>query len=333
MTAPLGGARSRHAQHRASRLALGLAFATVYLCWGATFLAVRLVVADIPPLLTNALRCAGGALILRAWVRWRGQATPVRAEHWRTAFVAGALYFVGCHAVVTWAEQRVTSGQAALLMTAVPIWLVILDSIRRWAWPSLTLLAGLVLGVTGVATLTLRASWSGSAWDAVAVLFAALSWAAGSLVARHSAQPSSGIEATAMLLAAGAVCVSLAGVAVGEVAEWHAVHFTPRAMTALGFLILGGTVAGFGAYSWLLRATTPAAASTYSFVNPVIALGIGWAVGDDAVTGDTIVAAALVVAAVFVIWTANRQSARPKAQPSRSVAPGVDPRSRSGLIR
>jgi drug/metabolite transporter (DMT)-like permease len=286
---------------------LVLAFATVYLCWGATFLAIRVAVADVPPLLTIALRCAGGALVLLGWTRWRAPPLTATPAQWRTAFLAGAFYFVGCHALMAWAEQRVSSGQTALLMTAVPIWLVLLESVWRRKRPPVAILAGVGCGVLGVALITQGAAWSGGTGHVAALLFASLAWAVGALVARHGALPSSGVHATVMQLTAGAICVTGAGAAIGEAAEWHAARFTPQAAGALAFLVLGGTVAGFGAYSWLLRETGPAAASTYSFVNPVVALGIGWAVGDDVVTGTTLAAAALVVGAVLLIWIGNRR--------------------------
>ncbi len=285
---------------RPGRLPLVAAFAAVYLFWGGTFLAIRYAVVDIPPLLTIGLRCAGGAIVLYGWLAARGElAAGTRAE-WRTAAIAGALLFVGCHGLMAWAEKRVTSGQAALLMTAIPVWMVVLSALVDRRVPSVRIIASLVLGIIGVAVLTSGGDWSGEPIDQAMLLFGAFAWAAGSLVGRHGARPASVTRSTAMQLAAGAVCVLVASALSGELDGWSFAEVTPRAAAALTFLIVCGTVLGFGAYTWLLRTTTPAAASSYGFVNPVVALALGWLVGDDHITERVLIAAALVIGAVLL---------------------------------
>ena len=139
------------------------AFAAIYLLWGGTFLAIRYAVADVPPLLTIGVRCLGGAALLFAWLWARGQGSVPTAAQWRTSIVAGAFLFLGCHGVLAWAEQRVSSGEAALFMTAIPLWLVSLDAVRVRRLPSANVLAGLALGVVGVGILTVSGeAWSGS---------------------------------------------------------------------------------------------------------------------------------------------------------------------------
>jgi drug/metabolite transporter (DMT)-like permease len=313
-----------------SRAALVAAFAAIYVLWGGTFLAIRYAVADVPPLLTIAVRCLGGAAVLFAWLRWHGQINRSSAAEWRTAFVAGAFLFLGCHGVLAWAEQRVSSGEAALFMTAIPLWLVLLDAARLRRMPAGRVLAGLGLGVLGVGILAASGeAWSGTTADRLWLVASALFWAVGSLIARHGARPASVVESTAMQLAAGGVVVLIGSGAIGELAGWSAVQLTARAALAIGFLVLGGTVLGFGAYTWLLQVTTPPAVGTYAFVNPVIALGLAWLVGDGEVNATVMIAAAVVVAAVVLTW-AERGTLPARARAISRQGPSPSLRSGSG---
>ena len=282
------------------------AFAAIYLFWGGTFLAIRYAVAEVPPLFTIAIRCAGGAALLYAWLLWRGGLERPTRKQWLTSAVAGAFLFVGCHGVLAWAEQRVSSGQAALFMTAIPLWLVLLTSVRERRVPSRFVIAGLVLGTVGVALLARgNGIWSGTVTDRVALIGSCLAWAIGSVIARDGARPASAAQSTAMQLAAGGAAVLALSLASGELAGWNPQQVTQRGVLSLAFLILAGTVLGFGAYTWLLRVTTPAAVGTYAFVNPVVALALAWAVGDEPFSIRTIAAAAIVVGAVLLIWKSS----------------------------
>lgn len=277
------------------------AFAAIYLFWGGTFLAIRYAVAEVPPLLTIAIRCGGGALILYTWLALRGQLERTTVAQWRVAAMAGVLLFVGCHGVMAWAEQRVSSGQAALLLTSIPLGLVLLTALLERRRPSGRVLAGLAVGMLGIAVLTHGSETaSGSLTDRLALAGSGLFWAAGSLIARHGARPESAAQSTAMQLATGTVAVLLASAATGELSGWNTIDITPRAVGALAFLIVCGTVLGFGAYTWLLRVTTPAAVGTYAFVNPVVALVLAWMVGDESPSGRALIAAGLVIGAVLL---------------------------------
>ena len=283
------------ASHRAR---VAAAFATIYLMWGGTFLAIRYAVADIPPLMTMVLRCAAGATLLFAWLAWRGAlARPSRGQ-WLTTGAAGVLLFLGCHGLLAWAEQRVTSGEAALFMTAIPLWLIALESLLGRRLPSSRVILALVLGIAGVGVLTWGEGWSGGLVDRGALVVGAFFWAVGTVIVRRGGTPLPAAQSTAMQLGAGAAALLLASLAVGELQGWSPAEITPRALLSLAFLVVGGTVLGFGAYIWLLRVTSAAAASTYAFVNPVVALLLAWAVGDGVLSARTAVAAALVVGAV-----------------------------------
>ena len=306
------------------RVRLVAGFATIYLMWGGTFLAIRYAVADVPPLMTMVLRCAAGAALIHAWLAWRGTLERVSAAQWRTAGLAGAFLFLGCHGLLAWAEQRVTSGEAALLMTAIPLWLVALESLLLRRAPSRRVVVALLLGVSGVAVLTWGEGWSGGLADRAALVVSALFWAVGTLVVRRAGSPLPAAQSTAMQLSAGAVALLAASVAAGEPAAWSPADITPRAALALAFLVIGGTVLGFGAYTWLLRVTSAAAVSTYAFVNPVIALALAWAVGDGELSARTGVAAALVVGAVVFSRPTGVPAAGPAAR-RRPGAPRADP--------
>jgi drug/metabolite transporter (DMT)-like permease len=299
----------------APRWKVAAAFAAIYLFWGGTFLAIRYAVAEVPPLMTIAIRCGGGAAIFYAWLAARGKLVRTTAAEWRTAAIAGVLLFLGCHGLMAWAEQRVSSGQTALFMTSIALWLVLLDAMRQRRLPAARVLFGMALGVLGVAVLTQGGEWSGTLTDGVALIASDFSWAAGSMIALHGARSESAAQSTAMQLAAGTVAVFAASALFGELGRWDPTAISARAVVSLVFLITCGTVLGFGAYTWLLRVTTPAAVGSYSFVNPVIALALAWAVGDEAASGRTAVAAALVIGAV--VLTRDKSNGAPTPAPPR----------------
>jgi drug/metabolite transporter (DMT)-like permease len=314
---------SPRAEQPASRIGLLAAFAAIYLFWGGTFLAIRYAVLEVPPLLTIALRCLGGALLIFAWLCWRGGLERPTGRQWVTSALAGGFLFVGCHGVLAWAEQRVSSGQAALFLTSIPLWLVLITSVRERRAPSKTIIAGLVLGTLGVALLARgNGETSGTLLDRLALVGSGLSWAIGSMIARDGARPASAAQSTAMQLAAGGVAVVALSLTTGELAGWNSAQMTARGVVALLFLVLAGTVLGFGAYTWLLRVTTPAAVGTYAFVNPVVALGLAWAVGDEQFSIRTIASAIMVLGAVLLIWKSS--AGRPTLhRPTRLLIPSA----------
>jgi drug/metabolite transporter (DMT)-like permease len=321
-------------EHSPSRTALVSAFAAIYLFWGGTFLAIRYAVADVPPLLVIAIRCVFGAALLYAWLAWSGALERSTRQQWITSTIAGAFLFVGGHGVLAWAEQRVSSGQAALFMTAIPLWLVLITSIRGRRSPTRMVIVGLALGVVGVALLSQgNGAWSGTLLDRLGLVGAGLSWAIGSVIARDGARPASAFQSTAMQLAGGGVLVIGLSLASGELSGWSIQQVTPRGAVSLFFLVIGGTVLGFGAYTWLLRVTTPAAVGTYAFVNPVVALALAWAVGDEPFSLRTVAAAAIVLAAVGLIWRSTslqpRQGRRQVESAPRAARPVPPPRVQS----
>jgi drug/metabolite transporter (DMT)-like permease len=282
-----------------NRAALLAAFAAVYLFWGATFLAVRYAVLVVPPILIIAIRCTGGAVILGSWLAWRRQLERPTLAQWRTAAIAGLFLFLASHVSMAWAEQRMSSGQAALYASAIPLWIVLMESARERAMPSARVLLGIALGIVGVGVLAGGGALNaGLASDRVLISFGALCWAIGSLVGRYGARPAVATQATAMQLATGAGWTLAASALHGDLDRFALSQLTTRSALALLFLVVCGTVLAFGSFTWLMRVASPAAVSSYAFVNPMVALALGVLVGDDALNARVIVSAVLVVGAV-----------------------------------
>ena len=295
---------------RPSRVALIAAFAAVYLFWGGSFLAVRYAVEVVPPILIIVIRCTAGALILGGWLAWRRELRRPTFAQWRTAAIAGLFLFLGSHVAMAWAEQRMSSGQAALYASTIPLWVVLLESARERSMPGVRVVLGILLGILGVGILAGgNALNAGLLSDRVLISFGALCWAAGSLIGRHGARPAVATQATAMQLAAGAVWTVAASTLHGDFAQFSASQLTTRAVLALLFLVLCGTVLAFASFTWLMRVASPAAVSSYAFVNPMVALALGVLVGDDVLGPRVLLSALLVVGAVVLTMRASPASA------------------------
>jgi drug/metabolite transporter (DMT)-like permease len=286
----------------AARIALG--FASVYILWGSTYLAIRFAVASMPPLLMAGTRHLIAGLILYAVMRLRGTPRPTRIN-WQSAVLLGALLLLGGNGLVSMAEESVPSGITALMVAAVPFWMVLLNALEQRTRPRASVLAGLVLGVVGLAVLVYPTA--GHAPDHVdpmgllMLLGATLSWAVGSLYAHRARLPASTFLGIAMEMIAGGALCWLVGLGIGEGAGLQVSAFTGKSLGAVLYLVFFGSLLGFSAYVWLLKVTTPARASTYAFVNPVIAVLLGWAFAGEALTWRIALAGGIIVAAVGLI--------------------------------
>jgi drug/metabolite transporter (DMT)-like permease len=302
---------------------VGAAFAAIYLIWGSTYLAIRFAIETLPPFFMAGARFITAGALLYTWAWLRGAPRPTRL-HWREAAVVGGLMLLGGNGGVTWAEQRIPSGLAALLVATVPLWVVLLDGIRPGGTrPSGRVAAGLGLGLAGVALLIGPGNLSGGQsvdlFGTTVVLFAALAWAAGSLYSRQAHLPAAPLQGVALEMLAGGAWLLLAGGVTGEGARLDLDGASLRSLLALGYLIVFGSIVAFSAYLWLLRVSTPTRASTYAFVNPVIAVFLGWALADESLTAQTLLAAAVIVAAVAIITTGR--CATPDPGPPSGSAP------------
>lgn len=304
---------------KASRGNLIAAFAAVYIIWGSTYLAIRYAVMTIPPFLMGGTRFLIAGLILYAWTRLRGAAAPTRVQ-WRSAFVTGVLLLVGGNGAVIWSEQHVASGLVALIVAIVPLWMVVFDWLRPGGTrPAPAVFVGLGLGLVGLGLLigpdAIRAGGS-SRLDVRAALvpvFGSMLWALGSLFSRYAPRHSSAQLATGMQMLAGGAAFLVVSLIAREPSHFNLSAVTLPSLTGFLYLVTFGSLLGFTAYIYLLGATSPAKASTYAYVNPVVAVILGWAVAGEPFTPRMLVAAAIILGAVALITLASAMKGSARA--------------------
>lgn len=289
-----------------------MAFAAVYIVWGSTYLAIRFGVETIPPFVMAGTRFAAAGGLLYAWARMRGAPAPSLRE-WRSAAVIGLLLLLVANGGVTWAEQYVPSGIAALIAATVPLWIVVLDwTFHGGARPRPGVVAGLAAGLAGVFLLAGPAQFSGSGrfdiGGVAVLLIAAVSWAVGSLYSRKAVLPDSPLLATSMEMLTGSAGLYVLALMTGEFGSFHPGAVTLRSWLAVGYLALFGSIIGFSAYVWLLRVAHASRVATYAYVNPVIALLLGWSLAGEAFTAQTLTAAAVIILAVVLIITSQSRT-------------------------
>ena len=297
-------ASSRDAHHD-SRARIVTAFVAVYIVWGSTYLAIRYAVQTIPPFVMVGTRFAVSGLILYAWARWRRSPRPTAAQ-WRDATVTGALMLCCGNGAVSWAEQRVPSGIASLLVAVVPLWMVLVEWLRpRGERPRALVVAGVVIGLLGLAVLVGPASFRGEgdvdSAGAVVLILGSLAWAAGSVFNRHGSRPDSAAMSTGLQMIGGSVALLLLGVMRGEIANVHLRQISAASWAGWIYLVTFGSLVGFTAYIYLLQTVSPAKASTYAYVNPLVAVLLGWAIAGESVSLRSLGAAAIILAAVAMI--------------------------------
>lgn len=302
-----------------------VAFACVYFIWGSTFLAIRIAIVTLPPLLMCAVRLLSAGLVLLAWARVTGAPWPRGAELRNAAWVGVLLPAIG-NGAVTLGTTRVPSGLVALLVATIPLWMALLASFGRDAVrPSGRALAGLLLGFGGIALL-LGPSLANAARAEFPALWAlipvagSLSWSWGSLWSRRVRMPASPLASTGVGMLAGGAFLLVASAAAGEFARFDPARVTWQSAAALAYLSAFGSVVGFSAYLYLLRHVPPGLVATYAFVNPVVAMALGWAFAGETLSGRSLAAAALVIVAVALITTAKAASRAREGAAAPAVA-------------
>ena len=280
----------------------------MYVIWGSTYLAIRVGVESFPPLLLAGLRHLIFGALFYPILRWKTGIRPTR-EHWRTAVVTGFLLLFAGNGGVCVAEQSVVSGVAALLVATVSLWMVLIDWLRPGGVrPLPRVLMGLLLGFAGLALLVGPKNLGGSErvnpWGVAILLIASFAWSCGSLYSKHGALPASPLMGAAMQGLCGGVILWVVGFFSGEVKSLHLAAISTRSWLALGYLVFFGSMMGFTAYVYLLKNSTATRVATYAFVNPVVALLLGWLFAGEAITLRTVLAAAVILAAVLLVITA-----------------------------
>jgi drug/metabolite transporter (DMT)-like permease len=294
-----------------------LSFLAVYVLWGATFFAMRVGLQSFPPLLLAGSRHLSVGLMLFPLLRWKTGIRPTVAQ-WKTAAITGLLLLCIGNGGVCWAEQTVPSGIAALLVATVTLWMVIVDWLRPGGHkPSARILFGIVMGFAGMVILVGPAKLGNSGRvdprGAGILVVASFAWACGSLWSKHGSLPSSPMLGVAMQGLCGGAALWIAGLFTGEVAQFHPMAITWQAWLAVGYLVVFGSCIGFTAFLYVLKKSTAARVGTYAFVNPIVALVVGWLLGGEALSQRTLAAAAIILTAVVVVITAPHRDPREAA--------------------
>jgi drug/metabolite transporter (DMT)-like permease len=295
-----------------TRTALIAAFATIYIVWGSTYLGIRIAVETLPPFLMAGARflIAGG--LLAGWLgATRGFRTTAR--QWGDNAVAGTFLLLGGNGLISWAEQYIPSGLTALLIGSQPLMMVLTE----WIWrgghrPTRITWAGLVLGFLGVAWLA--APWQSAAGGGlnpggvIAILTGCVCWAFGSIYSRRVRAPAEPLAASAMQMLGGGVALMTVAVLHGDLAACSMGAVSARSWLAFGYLIVMGSLVGFSTFGWLMKHSTPARVSTYAYVNPLVAVFLGWLILGEPVTARTLAATAVIVLSVAVITSTAASS-------------------------
>lgn len=292
------------------------AFAAIYIIWGSTYLGIAVAVQTIPPHVMAGIRFVISGAVLFAFLRWRGVPMP-KLVHWRSALIVGILLLGLGNGSVSWAETMVPTGLASLMIAVVPLWMVLMD----WARPGGTrpkggVFFGIALGLGGIVLLVGPAALGLDRplnYSGVAImLLASLAWSLGSIYSRHADIPDNPLMLTAMEMLLGGIFLLGMALPLGEYTDFTFAQVTTASWVALLYLILFGSFLGFTAYVFLLQVSTPAKVSTYAYVNPVVAVFLGWALLGETITPLTLAASAIIVAGVAIITYFNTRP-QPKA--------------------
>ncbi len=309
------------------KVRIWLALITVYVVWGSTYLAIRFAVETMPPFLMAGVRFLIAGVILYTWRRLAGDPAPLRI-HWRSAIIVGLLLLLGGNGGVVWAEQRIASGIAALIVGSAPLFMVLIDALRPGGQrPNWQTGSGVLVGFVGIALLVSPSQWTGNGLQmdglgVAALILASILWAAGSLYNRNAQLPDSPLLGTGMEMLAGSAGLLVLGTLTGEWSRLDIAAISPRSLWGLFYLITGGALIGFASYTWLLRVAPTPLVATYAYVNPLIAIFLGNLLAKEVVTPRLIMAALVIVGAVALINTGRRRAPRTAGPAIPSTSPG-----------
>jgi len=310
-----------------SRARVAAAFAAVYLVWGSTYLAIRYAVETLPPFLMGGARFLLAGALLYGWCRVREGAPRPTLRGWAWAALVGFLMLGMGNGGVVWAETRVASGIAALIVATVALWVVIVEWVRPGGRrPTPLVAAGVLLGLVGVGVLVGPQRLGSGGVDPVGAIVlnvAALAWAVGTLLARDARMPKPTLLGAAMQMLSGGAWLVLMGLVSGEAARFDPSRASAQSLLAVAYLVAFGSLVGYTAYIWLVAHVSPTQASTYSYVNPIVAVLLGWAIAGEPVSSRMLVASAVIVGAVALVTLGQG-----KKKPETLAAPHPEARRR-----
>ena len=286
-----------------------LAFAIIYFVWGSTFFAIRVGVAEVPPLLLASMRFLVAGLVLYLWMLARGERSPTLRQ-WISASLLACLIFVLDYGLLFWSEQRVPSGIAAVMLATIPVFMALSEIIfLRTRRMTVSLAVALLIGICGVAVLMSRALNLGGApvdrGGAIALIIGAVTWSIASVLTRKLTLPESKVMSSGVQMLAGGVLLAVVSAALGEFGRFHPASVSREAWWALLYLIVFGSIIGFTAYVWLLHHQSPTKVGTYAYVNPVVAVIVGYFLGGEALDARIVLGAVFVLVSVVVITTSK----------------------------
>ncbi|MGA7462329.1 MAG: EamA family transporter [Candidatus Korobacteraceae bacterium] len=306
-----------------------LAFAMIYFVWGSTFLAIRVGVREVPPFLLAAMRFLLAGIFLYAWMRLRGTASPQWRE-WASAALLAVLIFVLDYGLLFWAEQRVASGVAAVMMATIPVFMALSEILFLGTQRlTLRLAIALLVGIGGVAVLVSHTLGLGeSSLDtagAIALLVGSISWSVASALTRKLPLPASKPMSSAAQMLCGGILLTLTAASLGEFRGFHPLAVSRTAWIALAYLTAAGSIIAFTAYVWLIHHESPTKVGTYAYVNPVVAVALGYFFAGEPLTARTLVGSLLVLVSVVLITTMPKRAAAPKVEdavPAAGISEG-----------
>lgn len=288
------------------------AFAAVYIFWGSTYLAIKYAIETLPPFLMAGSRFVFAGSILYIWARLSKDYEKPSLKHWRTSFIVGTLLLLGGNGGVVLAQHYISSSLAALLVATEPFWIVLLG----WLWlkgsrPNWKVALGLLIGFVGVYLLiggqgSSASGGAGQIFGALCVIAAALSWATGSMYGLRASTPKSSVLTSGMQMLSGGAVLTVVGFIKGEATTFNVADVSPNSWFALAYLVIFGSLIGFTAYSWLLKNAEPAMVATYAYINPVIAVFLGWLIAGESFTTQMLVGAGIIVGSVALITSQDK---------------------------
>jgi drug/metabolite transporter (DMT)-like permease len=288
------------------------AFTAVYIFWGSTYLAIKYAIETLPPFLMAGSRFIFAGSILYIWARLSKDYEKPSLKHWRTSFIVGTLLLLGGNGGVVLAQHYISSSLAALLVATEPFWIVLLG----WLWlkgarPNWKVALGLLIGFVGVYLLiggqsSSTESGKGQIFGAFLVIIAAFSWATGSMYGLRATTPKSSALTAGMQMLSGGTVLTLLGTIKGEWTSFSVADVSANSWHALAYLTVFGSIVGFTAYSWLLKNAAPAMVATYAYVNPVVAVFLGWLIAGESFTAQMLVGAGVIIGSVALITSHNK---------------------------